>query len=228
MTQGWALSVALCVLLVSLSAEAGTETSLDWGKTFHLAESPENQHFVGQWVDGKNQVHRIEVWRIGERLLRRDTDERMSIFAKQTRSAAVESPAVRYDVVDHGRKLFYEVDRANLNRLGIFYEWNQLAHEISPPRGQYTLSKAEVEDSVIAGNSCVWYELTQASTWARLCWSAKLSLPFAEKSRMGDGAWKDDWTIQSVDENVRAQDVTFTQGDYVRFDANEELSPGSD
>ena len=228
MTRAWLAVIVLCVSTASLPAERVTGTPLDWGKTFRFTKSLESQHFVGKWLDVKSQAHRIEVWRLGERLLRRDTDERLSIFADRTATAAPGTPMVRYEVVDHERQLYYEVDRENLNRLGVFYEWNQLAHSISPPRGKYTLSKAEVEDSVIAGNSCVWYELTQASTRARLCWSAKLSLPFAEKTRMGDGAWKDDWTIQLVDENVRAQDVTFTPGDYIRFDANEELSPGSD
>lgn len=228
MTRAWLVAVALCSATAALTVEAATEASLDWDKTFPLTQSPKNQHFVGQWRDGRYRVHRIEVWRQGEQLLRRNTDERMSIFANQLQTATVGSPTVRYDVVDHGRKLFYEVDRANLNRLGVFYEWNQLAHAISPPRGQYTLFKIDVADSVIAKYSCTWYELTQTSTEAQLCWSEKLALPLSVKTRRGDAPWRDDWSIQSVDENVQAKDVTFTPGDYIRFDANEELTPGSD
>lgn len=209
-------------------AAVSAPPSLTWASVFSNATTPEHQHFVAVWFDEHATAHRVEVWREGESAVRRDTDERLSVYATKIAQPGNPDMEPRYEVVDHARKLFYEVDRSNLNRLGVFYDWNQLAHAIKEPGGIYRLSRLSRPAEQQAGMTCDWYLLQQQNGEAQICWSQAVGLPLAEALKTRDGAWREEWRVLTVDDNVRDSDVTFNPRDYIRFDANEDLAPGAD
>ncbi|WP_345816908.1 hypothetical protein AAGS40_28490 (plasmid) [Paraburkholderia sp. PREW-6R] len=227
MKRLWLASLVAATSLPVLAA-VSEPASLTWASVFGKMKPPEHQHFVAVWFDEHAAAHRVEVWREGESAVRRDTDERLSVYATKTAQPGSLDMEPRYEVVDHARKLFYEVDRSNLNRLGIFYDWDQLAHAMKQPGGPYRLSRLSRPTDQQAGTSCTWYLLQQPSGEAQICWSQAVGLPLAENLKSTDGAWREAWRVVSVDDNVRDPDVTFNSRDYIRFDANEDLAPGAD
>ena len=124
---------------------------------------------------GADGAHELELWREGERLLRRDTDRKLTLVARHVPG----DTAYKMDLFDHRRRIHSLIDRDSLYRIGRFTDWADLAHGLQHPGPAYKLKPTVVR--VVAKPApvapCRWYDLTVAGRTSRICWSAAEAYP---------------------------------------------------
>ena len=123
------LAAGAC-LLALLPAPALAREGLDWDQAFPTAAAPAQVHFLARYTDALGAPHRLEVWRDGDRRLRRRTDDRLDLHVEKGADGEH-----RYQLVDHARAVVVSVDRTTLYRIGSFSDWVGLAHVLSPLAG---------------------------------------------------------------------------------------------
>lgn len=146
-----------------------------WADAFPSRLEPAAIHFIASYRGSDGAEHRLEVWRSGSEFLHRRTDAGLDLYVLADPDAA---GGYRYRLLDHRRRAMIDVGRANLMRIGVFAEWDGLAHVIAPPHGPYRIEAREAE-AAPAGESCGWWRLAPAEPRAasRICWSERWGLP---------------------------------------------------
>lgn len=198
-----------------LLAAAGA--SLDFDRVFAAAGEPRSVHarVLYRSPDG---VHRLELWRNGDRRLRRDTDGTVRSFAVHRPG----EPAYRLSVLDARRRVRTDVSRDGLYKMGSFTDWFDLAHGLKHPLSGYTLARTAVPPAGLPAPPapCRWYDLTQRGATARICWDAANRLPLQITTAAGRLMWR----VTALDRRpIPAAVFAIDDRGYVRNDADQDI-----
>ena len=180
-------------------AASPAAASVRWERLFSADGAPA-LHAKARYRDAGGNEHRLELWRTA-RALRRDTDARLSLIVERRAGGADEYHVVQRagGDADGGPGRAYDVSRDQLNRMGSFPEWTQLATLLTRPRGEVTVTAHE--EAKTAAGSCRWYEATAERTRERICWSRALRLPLAVERWEATGPAGGGWVaVVTVDE----------------------------
>jgi hypothetical protein len=116
---------------------ASSSASSSFDRVFAAQGEPASTHFAAEYRTG-GVAHRVEVWRDGERRIRRRTDDAAESIALRK----PDSPEFKLSVFDLKRHIVTDIDRSNLYRIGNFTDWYDLGHGLRHPKGAYTLRAA--------------------------------------------------------------------------------------
>lgn len=169
-----------------LTAAAGPAQDLRFETAFTTRAAPASLYarVLYRTADG---VHRLELWRNGDTLLRRDTDGALTAVVSHKPGDA----AYRIDLFDHRRRIHAIVDRDSLYRVGRFTDWDDLSHGLRHPVGDYRLrALAGVRAPVAPAAPCRWYELAERGGATRVCWSAAAGFPLEIIDAHGRLVWR--------------------------------------
>ena len=206
---------ALCAAAAAPLAAPARDLTFD--TTFGAQGEPVSLHYQATFLAG-GAPHRLEVWRDGERRLKRRTDDAVEIYAQH----APGDPEVQLSVLDLRRRIHTRVDRTNLYRLGSFTDWYDLAHGLRRPAGSYRLARgAAPKGAPRPLAACSWYALTQGQHTTHVCWSERDRVPMLLVR--DDGAVL--WQTTALDRRP-IPPATFEIHDagFVRNDASEDIA----
>jgi len=154
-------------------AAAGGAKSLDFDAVFSANGEPAFLHYGVMFVS-KGAVHRMEMWRDHDRLLKRATDAAITTFALHKSG----DPAYAMIVLDRTRRISTKISRESLYRIGSFTDWYDLTHGLRHPKIAYTLQPGTAPAAMPRVPApCAWYDLTQASHVTHICWDATARIP---------------------------------------------------
>ncbi len=212
-----AVVVAAATAACGLSAQAASSAApLRFDRVFSERGEPRALHYRAEF-QGRDGAHQMDVWRDGDHL-RRSTDGAVETYAlRQPKDAEF-----HLTVLDLKKHIATRITRTNLNRIGNFTEWFDLAHGLKYPKGDYTLQRS-ARPAGLAPTSvepCTWYDLTQAQRLTHVCWSAAAHLPLLMASQDGSLLWR----VTQIDRKAPPAG-TFDVHDagFIRNDANQDI-----
>ena len=180
------LILFLAVAGLSLAgATVAAAPSLRFDDAFAAQGEPESLHYLVLFRSA-GVVHRMEVWRDGDRRIRRNTDQALTIFASHKPGEAGYHLAV-LDRVKHVRT---DIERTNLYRIGQFADWFDFGHGLRHPKGAYTLTRLTPAPAMRAIRPCSWYALTQGDRVTNICWDTGYRIPLLITGADGQPQWK--------------------------------------
>jgi hypothetical protein len=211
----YALPVCMVAAAV-LSAPLSSAATLDFDHVFSTRGEPAATHFEATYLAGGAE-HHVEVWRDGERRIRRLTDDKAESFALRTPG----SPDYRLSVLDLGKKIRTDIDRDNLYRIGQFTDWFDLGHGLRHPKGGYRLvPAASPHEAARAIGACEWVALVQGTQTTHVCWSTTATLPLLIQAADGRTVWR----VTHVDHKTIPDKVFAIQdAGFIRNDANADI-----
>jgi hypothetical protein len=160
-------------LTLAAGAAAAEDKAPTWDEVFSLRNAPKGVHLKATYADGKGASHDLEIWRDGDRRLRRRTDTKLDLFAEKTVSSDY-----AFRLVDLENKRIFEVNRTNLYRIGVFTDWPALAGILVRPRGPHALRREARPVERTPAGECRWIQLTvQAGGSKSICWSDRFKVP---------------------------------------------------
>lgn len=206
----------LALLAAPLLAAAGTPDP--FALAFPTRGEPARLHYrvMYRTADG---VHRAEVWREGDRRVKRVTDAAVALYAFHPVSS---DPGYKLSVLDLKRHIHTLVDRTNLYRIGQFADWFDLGHGLRHPAAAYTIKPGVPPPHIPALPApCRWHDLAEAGRLTRICWDPRAHLPLEIATAQGQPLWR----VVALDRAAFPRD-TFTIHDkgFVRNDANQDIS----
>lgn len=166
----------------------------------------------------RGTVHQMEVWRDGDRRLRRNTDQAITSFAFHPPGDA----GYRLSILDRQKRIHTSIDRTNLYRIGEFSDWFDLSHGLRHPRGEYVLARsAPPAHGPAAIRPCAWYDLTEGARTTRICWDAADRIPLLIAAADGQPLWR----VDAVDRKpIPASLFVIDDQGYIRNDANLDIA----
>jgi len=210
-------SLVLCTAAAAVfSATCSHAATLDFDHVFSTRGEPAATHFQATYLTGGLE-HHVEVWRDSDRRIRRRTDDKAESFAIRTPG----SPDYRLSVLDLGRKIRTDIDRANLYRIGQFTDWFDLGHGLRHPKGDYRLVPAATPHGAArAIGACEWVALVQGTQTTHVCWSTTAKLPLLIQAADGRTVWR----VTHVDHKTIPDKVFAIQdAGFIRNDANADI-----
>ncbi len=217
--------------LAALALAAATTPALaapgraSFEQAFSTAGEPARLHYTVAFVS-RGAPHRLEVWRDGDRRVKRVTDGAVTTFAFHRPG----SPDFKLSILDARRRIHTRIDRTDMYRIGQFTDWFDLTHGLRHPKAAYVLTAG----SAPAGaprpvRACTWWDLTQGARTVHVCWSPTVRLPLLivdPRAPPGPGSAAGVvWRVASVSE-ASAPPGAFRIHDrgYVRNDADDDIS----
>ncbi len=213
----WGRRLRLVVLCAATAVSLPSfAKDLIFEQAFTTKGEPVNAHFQAVFVSNGAE-HRLEVWRDGERRIKRRTDDAADTYAFRSG----DSPEFRLSLLDLKKKIHSEIDRSNLYRIGNFTDWFDLGHGLRHPKGRYrVLNAGAPENAPKAIAPCKWADLEHEVQFTHVCWSKKSGLPLLMLNRDGKTIWR----IVMLDHKL-IPGGTFEIHDegFIRNDANEDI-----
>lgn len=217
--RGGRLVVALAMLVGPSAADAAP---LRFERVFGTTGEPAALHYRVAYRSGAT-VHWMDVWRDGNRRIRRSTDGAITTFAYRAPGDA----GYRLSVLDEQRHRRTDIDRTNLYRIGNFADWYDLAHGLRRPKGAYVLTRAAhppatpaVAPARAAIAPCTWYDLTEGTRTTRICWDAANRIPLLMTGAGGRMIWR----VATIDRHpIAARLFTIDDRKYIRTNANQDI-----
>jgi hypothetical protein len=210
-------SLVLCTAAAAVfSATCSHAATLDFDHVFSTRGEPAATHFQATYLAGGLE-HHVEVWRDGDRRIRRRTDDKAESFAVRQPGG----PDYQLSMLDLGRRIRTDIDRDNLYRIGQFTDWFDLGHGLRHPKGDYRLVPAATPHGAAqAIGACAWIALVQGTQTTHVCWSAQAKLPLLIQAADGRTVWR----VTHVDHKA-IPDAVFAIRDtgFVRNDANADI-----
>lgn len=190
------------------------EVSFD--QAFNTKGEPIAMHFHAVFI-ANGVEHRLEVWRDGDRRIKRNTDDVIETYASRKPGEA----EFEMTILDKKRRINTVIERANLYRIGNFTDWFDLGHGLRHPKGQYQITMATASESAPKPiQACKWFVLTQDNRDTKICWNAQNRLPLLIQTHDGHIVWR----IESLDtSSVPAKTFEVRDEGYIRHDANEDI-----
>jgi len=210
-------SLVLCTAAAAVfSAPISRAAGPDFDHVFSTRGEPPATHFQATYIAGGHE-HHVEVWRDGDRRIRRRTDDKAESFAVRTAG----SPDYRLSVLDLDRKIRTDIDRGNLYRIGQFTDWFDLGHGLRHPKGDYRLVPAATPHGPAhAIGACEWVALVQGLLTTHVCWSATAKLPLLIQAADGRIVWR----VTRVDHKAIPEQVfVIHDAGFIRNDANADI-----
>ena len=204
----------LCVAAaVSLNVPAKEPT---FEQIFNENGEPGTLHYQAVFTS-KGAEHQLEVWRDGDRRLKRRTDGAIETYAFRKPGDS----EFHMSILDMKKRIHTQIDRTNLYRIGNFTDWFDLAHGLKHPKGEYRVAKAQAPDGAPkAINACQWYDLTQEKRTTHICWSAQSRIPLVIQAQDGEVVWR----IATLDgKPIPAKTFDIHDEGFVRNDANQDV-----
>jgi hypothetical protein len=212
------------IFLLAPTIALAAPAALKWESVFSARSAPKTIHFRASYADGAGRAHSLEVWRDGDRRLRRDTDGKMSVYV--TKRAGGE---YGYEVIDLESKVKVEISRTNLYRIGIFSDWAALATNLTRPAGEHAITGSKRGPLRTKAGECRWFRVEVRGAPAReVCWSTALALPLAIDREDGSGKATRELTIDEVTTSVAADVFGPPDGGLFHVDANRDIGPSDD
>ncbi|MHB1591828.1 MAG: hypothetical protein ACYCTW_09885 [Sulfuricella sp.] len=182
---------------------------------FSAAKEPVALHYKASYQDTRGK-HELEVWRDGQKRLRRRTDSALDLYVNLERDGDL-----KVAVLDHARRVRTDVSRSSLYQLGQFSDWFTLAHSFGKPLRPYTLRLlASPPTSEAPLTSCRWYQLDAEPQHSAICWSQTYRLPVLIADAKGEVRWRLTW----VDKNTPAATVfKIADKGYFQVDADRDI-----
>ncbi|WP_267379498.1 MULTISPECIES: hypothetical protein [unclassified Sphingomonas] len=168
---------------------------------------------------GDGRVHRMTVWRDGDRRVKRVTDDALVSVATHRPGDA----AYDLTLLDMKRRISTRIGRANLYRVGNFTDWFDLTHGLRHPKGAYRLTPGTSPAGLpkpVAG--CRWYDLAQGPRVDHICWDPVARIPLLIATKDGRPVWR----VTAMSRAAIAPS-TFAIDDrgFIRNDANHDIDP---
>ncbi len=217
---------ALCILatatgiLYATAATAKSDKSANtpaFETTFLSKGEPSTLYYRVQFAAG-GSAHSMQVWREGDRRLRRRTDDAVDTYVMREN---VDPNDYQMIVVDYSKRITTRIDRNNLVRLGNFSDWFDLAHGLRHPVGPYQIAATDAPSKIdLPISACRWYEIQQGDATSRVCWSERERLPLVIWSASRGVVWR----VTEVNRRSLPADI-FNIHDigFVRNDANADI-----
>lgn len=213
--------LALAALAAAAPALAAPRRA-SFEQAFPTRDEPRTLHYVVAFAS-RGAPHRLEVWRDGDRRVKRVTDRGVTTFAFHKPG----SPDFQLSILDARRRIHTRINRTDMYRIGQFTDWFDLTHGLRHPKGAYLLTSG----SAPAGaprplQPCTWWDLKEGPRTVHVCWSARVRLPMLIVAPAGPAA--PDvvvWRVAEVDRRA-APPGAFRIHDagYVRNDADGDIS----
>jgi hypothetical protein len=166
------------ICIVQLLAQLAVGASPIWENAFPTTSAPERVYFRAHYLDGRGQTHELQVWRDGDRRLRRRTDDAIDLYVDRDKAGELD-----FRIVDHRRRVVIRADRTSLHRVGRFTSWIGLAHVLDVPHGTYIVTTlSDTPGSPSPFDECAWFRLetgVPSPGVNDICWSSKWGLPLA-------------------------------------------------
>jgi hypothetical protein len=183
------ITVALALLVMAPAPGGG---GLGLHDLLLPGRGPAAVHYRARYRGADGAWHAVEVWRDGQRQVRRRTDGRLEIHARRPTPGAAPSLVV----VDLQARAAYAAEPGELLQAGLLTDWNELAHSLARPRPGDRLTASARAESTAMGR-CRVYQLTQAGGHrSSLCWSARWQLPLLIR----DAARRPVFVLESADD----------------------------
>ena len=205
----------LCVASAfSLNAQAN---ELKFEQVFSAKGEPRALHYQAVFTS-KGAEHHLEVWRDGDRRVKRRTDEAIETYAFRKPG----NPEFHMSILDMKKRIHTQIDRANLYRIGNFTDWFDLAHGLKHPMGEYQVVKIQAPlGAPKAIQACLWYDLTQDNRTTHICWSEQSRLPLVIQAQDG----KEVWRVATLDRKpIPASTFEIRDAGFIRNDANQDIT----
>lgn len=206
--------VALCAAAAFCAPAVARD--LRFEEAFATKGEPAAIHYQAVFVSHDSE-HRLEVWRDGDRRIKRRTDDALEVYALHKSDTS----EFRLSVLDLKKKIHSEIDRSNLYRIGNFSDWFDLGHGLRHPAGTYRVVAANAPDSAVKPIApCKWLVLEQNAQVTHICWSAKSRLPLLMANRDGRIVWR----VTALDHKpVSARVFDIHDEGFIRNNANEDI-----
>lgn len=194
--------------------------ALTFEQAFDARGEPRSLHYRATY-QARGAAHELEVWRDGQRRLKRETDRAVITFV--TRKA--DSPEFQLTVLDLHRRMLTQIDRTNLYRVGDFTDWFDLSHGLRRPKGAYRLTAgAAPTQAPRALRACRWFDLAQTFAGrdrvTHVCWDGADRLPVLILSSRGETLWR----VTTADRKpIPSRTFRIDARGYVRNNANEDI-----
>jgi hypothetical protein len=213
--QGWQLAALFAATAFCLHAEA---KDLNFDDVFNAQREPAFLHYQASYHAG-GAGHSIEVWRDGERRVKRRTDGSVETYAFHDAGDA----EFHMSILDMKKRIHTKISRTNLYRIGNFTDWFDLGHGLRHPKGQYQLTRVSApKEAPRPLQPCTWYELAQEGHASRICWSANHHVPMLIASPEGRLVWR----VTELDRKpIAAKTFDIYDEGFVRNDANQDIEP---
>jgi hypothetical protein len=206
----------LCRAAAAAFSSHAADAGPGFDQVFSTRGEPPATHFQATYVSGGAE-HHVEVWRDGDRRIRRRTDDKAESFAVHKAG----SPDYRLSLLDLDRKIRTDIDRDNLYRIGQFTDWFDLGHGLRHPKGDFRLVPAATPHGAQHPiGACTWVALVQGAQTTHVCWSAVAKLPLLIQAADGRTVWR----VTNVDHKP-IPDKVFAIHDegFIRNDANADI-----
>lgn len=205
----------LCVAAAAATAAQAKEMTFE--DAFSAKGEPRTLHYQATF-SSKGAEHQLELWRDGDKRLKRSTDKIIDTFVFRQPG----SGEFQMSILDKKKKIHARVSRTNLYRIGNFTDWFDLAHGLKHPVGPYKVAKAPAPDGAPkVGRECQWYDLTQGENTTHICWNAQNRLPLVIQAANGAVVWK----VTGMDTKpIPAKTFEIHDEGYIRNDANEDIA----
>jgi hypothetical protein len=210
---GLRFAILCAAAAVSLTASAKEPT---FEQVFSEKGEPSTLHYQAVFTS-KGTKHQLEVWRDGDRRVKRRTDEAIETYASRKPGDS----EFHMSILDMRRRIHTRIGRTNLYRIGNFTDWFDLTHGLKHPMGEYWVAKAQVPAGAPkAINACQWYDLTQDTRTTHICWSVQSRLPLLIQAQDGKVVWK----VATLDRKpIPAKTFEIHDEGFIRNDANHDI-----
>ncbi len=189
--------------------------SLRFDDVFATKGEPARLHYVVAFRSG-GATHRMELWRDGDRRVRRDTDRALTTFAVHRPGEA----GYQLAILDRQKHVRTDIARTNLYRIGQFADWFDLGHGLRHPKGTYRLSRREPPSGLTPIRPCTWYDLAEGARTTAICWDAAYHVPLLIAGGDGQPLWK----MIAVDTRpIPASRFTIDDRNYVHENADRDI-----
>jgi hypothetical protein len=180
-------------------------------------DAPAKELKFEQVFSSKGASHQLEVWRDGDRRVKRRADDVIETYAFRKPG----DPEFHMSILDMRKRIHTRIDRTNLYRIGNFTDWFDLAHGLKHPMGEYQVAEAQAPDGAPkAIKACRWYDLTQDKRTTHICWSAQSRIPLVIQAQDGEVVWR----VTTLDRKpIPAKTFDIHDEGFIHNDANQDI-----
>ena len=184
---------------------------------FSAGQGPSELHLQAQYSDAKG-LHSLELYRQGQRRLRKITDNRLELHAQLG-----DDNEMNYVWIDRAKSLVQKVSRTNLYRIGSPFEFSSAATMLTKPHTDFSVAQASPDTPIETPmGACTLYRVELKGASQEICWSPTWGIPLFLR---GNGFWL---KVTSLDSTAHDADFVVDIKGMRVIDANEQIDPSLD